>query len=345
MIMKRGILLILFAQWLYAIPFFSRKFNISCTECHAGYPKLTYEGEKLKENLYLPQNFNPRLQTMDLKGDRKIYLQRDIPISGRIRTLMGLVAMEKKFYGHTSTYATVYASSNMSSNSSFFVAVEGGKDTFYIREAFFRINLPLNSSAFIGKTDLSEFFFKRYNRITYEDYSVYDFAGLNGTGITLRFSPYIWLGFIDVERGIWFGRAGLNSKYFSFGVFGIPKNNAQRYGSDIRFRFGPFDFITSVVFGFDQELGSFERNENSFVAGYSALDMVFGYNFFISLLYNYIGSFHEPHNKDFHKSIITLAFGHYPLRNLRAGIEVGYNTAAKYPANGTYGGITLDWAF
>jgi hypothetical protein len=86
-----------FANFLYALPFLSRKFNLSCVECHIAYSKPSYFGEIVRENLYLPPNTNPRIQTLDAKGDKKAYIQRELPVSGRFRTIMGLVSSEGKF--------------------------------------------------------------------------------------------------------------------------------------------------------------------------------------------------------------------------------------------------------
>jgi len=352
--MKRFFTLLVFCNFLYAIPFFSRKYNLSCVECHISYPKLSYFGEIVRENLYLPPNTNPRIQTLDAKGDRKAYIQRDIPLSGRFRTLMGLISSEGKFKGYTSSYVTIYSSTNLSGNSSFFLSVEAWKDSLLVRYATLNVNLPLGSNLKFGKTDLSEFFFRRSQRMAYWDILPYDFAELYGTGMSLRLSQYMWFGILDIERNRFFARAGYNSKFISFGIYTVPYGEfkaetsyvlGHRHGFDLRFRFGPFDLITSAILGFNQKLGEFKFDEPSFIAGYSSLDLTFGYNFFVSVLYNYIGSRYDEYQRKYHMSLITFTLGHHPLRNLKVGFEVGYNTAKKYPSEGTYGGLTLDWAF
>ncbi len=352
--MKRFFVLLMMGDLLHALPFLSRKYNLSCVECHVAYSKPSYFGEIVKENLYLPPNTNPRIQTLDARGDKKAYIQRDVPISGRFRTLMGLVVSDEKFRGHTSTNFTVYSSSNLSGNSSFFLSLETSKDSILLRYATLYIKLPLNSTLTFGKTDLSEFFIRRSQRIAYQDIFIYDFAGLFGTGANLRLSHYIWFGILDIERGRFFARAGYNSKFLSFGVFTVPYGEfkmdtsyvlGHRHGSDLRFRFGPFDMITSAIFGFDQKLGEFSFDKPSFIAGYFCLDLTFNYNFFLSILYNYVGSMYKDYQDKYHKSLVTFTFGHYPLRNLKVAFEFGYNTVKRYPSEGTYGGLTLDWAF
>lgn len=352
--MKRFFVLLSFANFLYALPFLSRKFNLSCVECHIAYSKPSYFGEIVRENLYLPPNTNPRLQTLDARGDKKAYIQRELPISGRFRTIMGLVSSEGKFRGNTSSYLTLYSSTNLSGNSSFFLSLEVGKDSILLRYATLSVKLPISSSLTFGKTDMSEFFLRRSWRITYQDFLPYDFAGLYGMGASLRLSPYMWFGVLDVEKGKFFARAGYNSRFVSFGVFTVPYGEfymgdsyvlGHRHGLDFRVRFGPFDLTTSTILGFDQKLGEFSFDKPSFIAGYSSLDLTFGYNFFFSILYNYIGSKYEEYQRRYHKSLITFTFGHYPLRNLKVGFEFGYNTAKRYPSEGSYGGLVLDWAF
>ncbi len=332
----------LVSQPLYAIPFFARKYNKSCTECHAGYPKLNFAGELIKRNLYLPENYNPRMQTMELMGDKKIYLQRDLPISGRIKVFLGALSDSSGLKPSASANATIYASTNLSGNSAFFAALNPSG----IRDAFINIRLPFESRILLGKFDFSELFIKRYDRITYQDFLVYDFAGLKGTGGYISFTRFIQSGFLDLDSVKVFLRAGADTKNFSFGVFAVPKDSAQRYGSDIRFRFGPLDMFSTLIFCFNQNLGSFEMKDTTFfISGHAGVDVVISYGFFISILYNYIGTFYKEYQTRYHTNMITLAFGHYPLRNLKASVEIGYNMAARFPAYGTYGGVVLDWSF
>lgn len=340
--MRKLIIILFLSQPLYAIPFFARKYNKSCTECHAGYPKLNFVGELIKRNLYLPENYNPRMQTMELMGDKKVYLQRELPISGRVGIFLGMLSDSSELKPNASTNATIYASTNLSGNSAFFVALNPSG----IRDAFINIRLPLESRIFFGKFDFSELFIKRYDRITHQDFLVYDFAGLKGTGGYVSLTRFIQVGLLDVDSLKAFIRAGADTKNFSLGLFAIPKDSAQRYGSDIRLRFGPLDMFSTLIFCFNQNLGSFEMKDTTFfIAGHAGLDVVISYGFFITILYNYIGNFDKNYQTRYHTNMITFAFGHHPLRNLRTSVEIGYNMATRFPAYGTYGGLVLDWSF
>ncbi len=342
-----------FSLPLWGIPSYARRYNKSCIECHVGYPKLTYRAERFKYNNYMPQNYNPRMKTVAFRKDQNIYLPMEPPVSFRFQAFVGLLSQG----GRMSTYGEVggnlFVSYNLSSVSSFYVAMEhfsGGMRSPYaassiLRDAFLSFSLPAASKVVVGKYDLSEFFVKRSTRLTYADLVAYSRGDLVGTGVALSITPYFQAGMFDFNGGRTFIRAGANTKYFGFGVMAVPVDGAQRYSVDLRTRFAFLDLFAVTVLGVNQKLGKFElKDTTTFITGSYGLDLTFG-RIFTSLLYNYVGGVDRTTMPADHLSLLTWALGFYPVSNVRIMLESGYNFAASFPARNTYTGLVVDWSF
>jgi len=327
---------------LWGIPTYARRFSKSCIECHVGYPKLNYEAENFRYDSYIPQNYNPRMKTFPFRKDERIYLPMNAPISFRFKAFMGLLADSSKLSPKGDVGGAVFLSWNLSSISSFYVAAEYGD---MLRNAFLSVKLPFRSRLLVGRYDLSEFFVKRTTRLTYYDLVPYTRANLYGTGVALSFTPYFQIGMYDVSGARTFIRAGANTKYFGFGIMAVPVDGAQRYALDLRVRFAFFDLFTTTVVGLNQKLGNFNLNDSTaFITGDYGLDLTFG-RFYTSLLYNYVGALQSENLPSDHLSMLTWALGFYPVSNAKVSLELGYNFAARFPADGTYGGLVIDWSF
>ncbi|NPB04419.1 MAG: hypothetical protein GXO39_08425 [Thermotogae bacterium] len=334
---------LMLATPLLGIPTYARRFNKSCVECHITYPKLHYESEKFKYNNYLPQNYNPRMKTIPFRKDNRLYLPADAPISFRVRSFMGWLANSGNLNPHTALDAGVFLSFNLSSISAFYIALTA--PGISMRDAFLTLKLPFSSRLLIGRYDLSEFFFKRSLRLTYADLIPYTRANLKGDGFALSLTPYFQVGMLSFDSAKAFLRAGANTKHFTFGVWGIPADNFQRYGLDLRVRFAFFDLFTTTVLALNQKLGEFQLEDSTaYITGYAGVDLTFGH-FYTSFLYNYIGSLKKEYMPSDHLSLLSWAVGFYPVSNVKVALEMGYNFAASFPADGTYGGIVLDWSF
>ncbi len=343
----------LFAVPLWGIPTYARRYNKSCIECHVGYPKLTYRAERFKYNNYLPQNYNPRMKTVAFRKDQRIYLPMEPPVSFRFRAFVGLLSQNGKMGTYGEVGGNLFASYNLSSLSSFYVAADyftGALRSPYsvsslLRDAFLSFSLPAASKVIVGKYDLSEFFIKRSTRLTYANFVAYDRGDLMGTGVALSLTPYFQAGVFDFNGGRAFIRAGANTKYFGFGVMAVPVDGAQRYSLEIRTRFAFLDLFAITVLGANQKLGKFDlKDTTTFITGTYGLDLTFG-RIFTSLLYNYVGGLDRSTMPVDHLSLLTWALGFYPVSNLRVMLESGYNFAASFPADNTYTGFVIDWSF
>ena len=69
----------LIPQTASAIPAFARKYNFSCTTCHAPFPRLKDYGEEFAgAGFRLPPGEEPKRAYRDT-GDELLTLQRDVP--------------------------------------------------------------------------------------------------------------------------------------------------------------------------------------------------------------------------------------------------------------------------
>jgi len=71
-----------FTLELWAAPMFARKYNISCTVCHAAFPKLNAFGKEFMANNYRLPNW--REKTIDT-GDDQLALPDTVPIAFRLQ--------------------------------------------------------------------------------------------------------------------------------------------------------------------------------------------------------------------------------------------------------------------
>lgn len=168
-----------FAVPAHAIPAFARKYNLSCTTCHAPAPRLKAYGEDFAGNGFrLPDGEEPRRAYQDT-GDPDLLLQRDVPLAVRfdaygvyetrddedvadlqvpwgIKLLSGGSVMEDVGY-------YVY----------FYMAEKG--DVAGVEDAYLHFNdlggLPLD--VMVGQFQISDPMMKRELRLTFEDYQIY----------------------------------------------------------------------------------------------------------------------------------------------------------------------------
>ena len=342
-----------FALPLWGIPTYARRYNKSCVECHVGYPKITYRAEKFRYNNYMPENYNPRMKTVAFRRDRNIYLPMEPPVSFRFQTFLGLLVQNGKMGTYGEVGGNLLLSYNLSSISSFYVAMEYFTGTLrspysvssLFRDVFLSFSLPAASRMLVGKYDLSEFFVKRSTRLTYADLLAYSRGDLTGTGVALSLTPYFQAGVLDIKDNRPFIRAGASTEHFGFGVMAVPVDGAQRYAVELRARFSFLDLFAITVLGVNQNLGKFElKDTTAFITGSYGLDLTFG-RLFTSLLYNYVGGMDRTTMPRDHTSLLTWALGFYPVSNVRVMFESGYNFATAFPADGTYAGFVVDWSF
>ncbi len=331
---------------LYGIPYYAKRYLKNCSECHTGYAKSSYRAERFKSNLYMPENYNPKMKTVAFRRGGEIYLPQDLPVSFRVRAFLGMLAREGEFRSYGDVGVNLYSSFNLSSVSSFFFSLGGSLSDSALnvfRDVLLYLKMPANSRFGMGKFSLSEFFIKRNAVLTYRGLRAYELAELEGIGAFLSLTPFLQFGLLDARNGRPFLRTGANTEHFSFALVAVPVDGFQRFGCEVRTRFGGFDLFAVSFLALDQKLGRFDLEDSTAsVIGSYGLDLTFG-RYYASLLYNYRGAFKGvPEN---HTSLLTLSLGFFPVENLKVSLEGGYEFAVAFPKRGTYVGIATDWAF
>jgi hypothetical protein len=172
------------------MPAFARKYSMSCTTCHAPFPRLKPYGDDFAgDGFNLKDKEAPRY-FVDA-GDQKLTLLRDIPFGIRFEGYAGYHEVTGKNIDFTSPYVLKLMSggalSKQISYYFYFFFSERG-EVAGIEDAFLMFNNVGGSELdlYVGQFQASDPLFKRELRLTYDDYLVYKTApGLSS--ITLAY--------------------------------------------------------------------------------------------------------------------------------------------------------------
>lgn len=245
-------LVLFFSDTIMAIPAFARKYNMSCTTCHAPFPKLKAYGDEFAGNGFvLSDQDNPRYYVDT--GDDELSLIRDFPLAVRLE---GLVTYNNN-NSEKSDFNAPYNLKLLSGGEIapdiayyfyFFFSerghVAGIEDAFIMFNNLFGSELDL----YVGQFQVSDPLFKRELRLTFEDYLVYK-NKIGNSRIDMTYDRGIMLtyGFdtgtdiiVEVLNGTGIGEAdGL--KNFDFDPY---KNVFGRISQDIgeNVRIGGFGY-------------------------------------------------------------------------------------------------------
>lgn len=246
------IFVLFLSDTLLAIPAFARKYNMSCTTCHAPAPRLKAYGDEFAGNGFvLSDKTNPRYYVNT--GDDDLFLIRDLPLAVR---LDGLVT-----YNHNNSDKSDFnAPYNLKLLSGgeiapdiayyfyFFFSerghVAGIEDAFLMFNNLFGTELDL----YIGQFQVSDPLFKRELRLTFDDYDIYK-TKVGASRINLAYDRGIMLtyGFdtgtdiiVEVLNGTGIGGADVLKNF----DYDKHKNFAGRISQDIGdyFRIGGFGY-------------------------------------------------------------------------------------------------------
>ncbi len=185
-----------------AIPAFARQHKISCTTCHAPFPRLKEFGEEFAGNGFaMPEDENPR-QFLDT-GDDKLILNRVFPIAARF-DLYGIYedAGEVNSDLRTPYGVKLLSGGTVAKNVGYyfyFYMSERG-EVAGIEDAYIHFNnlggVPFD--IMVGQFQTSDPLMKRELRLTFEDYEVYKTrVGLSRTN--LAYDRGIMMTF-DIEK-------------------------------------------------------------------------------------------------------------------------------------------------
>lgn len=207
------------------MPAFARKYSMSCTTCHAPFPRLKPYGDEFAgDGFNLKDKEAPRYFVE--AGDQKLSLLRDIPFGIRFEGYAGYHEVTGKNFDFTSPYILKLMSGgalsqHMSYYFYFFFSERG--EVAGIEDAFVMFNNLGGSELdlYVGQFQASDPLFKRELRLTYDDYVVYKEAP-GRSSITLAYDRGLMLtyGFssgtdviLEVLNGNGIGAADENKVY------------------------------------------------------------------------------------------------------------------------------------
>jgi len=161
-----------------AIPAFARKYDMSCSTCHAPFPKLKPFGDEFAGNGFrLPDQEPARF--LRETGDDGMLLMREIPLAMRFE---GWLNFEKNGTSRTDVQmpwvAKILSGGLVTKTVSYYMyflmnergEVVGLEDAFVMFNDLFGQDLDL----YAGQFQVSDPLFKRELRLTKEDYSIYN---------------------------------------------------------------------------------------------------------------------------------------------------------------------------
>lgn len=160
-----------------AIPAFARRYKLSCTTCHAPFPRLTAFGEDFAGNGFdLPEQNKARDYIS--AGDDLLALNRAFPVAVRFDAF-SIYSDEESGRGDFQTPWSVKLLSGGSVAKNigyyfYFYLTEGG-DLAGIEDAYLHFNDIAGSTLdiMVGQFQVSDPLMKRELRLTYEDYEIY----------------------------------------------------------------------------------------------------------------------------------------------------------------------------
>lgn len=202
-----------FTLELWAAPMFARKYNISCTVCHAAFPKLNAFGKEFMANNYRLPNW--REKTIDT-GDDQLALADTVPIAFRLQGFVQARDSEAVdvVTGETTSAKTDFqapylikmlSSAPLSEHITYYFyaifAEKGGNGEVIVEDAWFSYDDLFGSGIglMLGQFQVSDLMFPRETRLTFQDYMAFRMAGITyERGAVFSRS----LGPIDISLGL-----------------------------------------------------------------------------------------------------------------------------------------------
>lgn len=207
-----------------AMPAFAREYGVSCSVCHAAYPRLNTFGETFADDM----NFRlPNWQQLIVEaGDESLALPKSLPLAMRMQAFIqgrdgdsidpvsGDVQADSSLDFQSPYLVKLLSSAPLSDQISYYFyaifAEKGGNGEVIVEDAWFSYNDLFNTGigAQLGQFQVSDVLFPREVRMTFQDFMLYRAAG------------------ITYDRGVLFGR-GFGSIDVSLGFVngsGIEQN-------------------------------------------------------------------------------------------------------------------------
>ncbi|MCB2198743.1 hypothetical protein KQI63_05015 [bacterium] len=181
-----------------AVPAFARKYRMSCTTCHAPFPRLKAYGDDFAGNGFQLEDQDSPRYFVDT-GDEELDLIRDFPFAVRFDTWVFNDGANEKATDLRSPYGVKLISGGALSEKwsyyfYFFMnergVVAGMEDAFIGYNDAFGMDLDIA----IGQFQVSDPLFKRELRLTYDDYVLYKVAPGN-SNIDLTYDRGIMIAY------------------------------------------------------------------------------------------------------------------------------------------------------
>lgn len=348
-----------------AIPAFARKYRMSCTTCHAPFPKLKAYGDDFAGNGFVLEDEEAPRYFVET-GDQKLDLIRDFPLAVRME---GFV----KYHSETDKdvdFSTPYNMKLLSGGSLtdhlayyfYFYFYERG-EVAGVEDAYIMFNNIFNSELdiYFGQFQISDPLFKRELRLTYEDYPVYTFMVgesdirlaydrgfmvtygfetgtdliaevVNGNGLEEADEDHV---FDNDKYKLFAGRISQDiGEYFRVGGFGLwgkeganETNEAYYFGPDATLAYGPVELNLQYLE---------RRDSNPLFAADEPDEKIESRGALIEGIYLPKGEFSEWYAvgmfnwiesdyEDLNYRTITGHFGHVYRTNIRFFVEYTYD--------------------
>ncbi|MBN2227581.1 MAG: hypothetical protein JW763_09465 [candidate division Zixibacteria bacterium] len=236
-----------------AVPAFARKYNMSCTTCHAPFPRLKAYGDEFAGNGFVLKDQDAPRYFVGT-GDEHLDLIRDFPIAARFEGFIKHETVTDREADFTSPYNLKLISGGALTKDIayyfyFFLSERG--EVAGIEDAYIMFNNLFNSEldVYLGQFQVSDPLFKREVRLSYEDYLIYKTkVGESGVNLAYDRGAMLTYGFpggtdiiVEILNGNGIGEADDfrvydNDKY---------KNFAGRISQDIGdyLRIGGFGYF------------------------------------------------------------------------------------------------------
>lgn len=221
-------------DFAYSIPAFARKYQYSCTTCHAPAPRLKPFGEEFAANGFKlsDPSQEPKRATIDT-GDPILMLLREFPLASRIE---GFAAYKENAQAETDFQwpwaFKILSGGPISDKVSyyFYYIIEKGGESG-LEDAYLQFNKPFNLPLDIifGQYQVSDPLFKRELRLERNDYMIYKVTP-GYSKIKLTYDRGISIipdlkGILDLSIGI-FNGSGLKEAEGEFNDYDIDKDKS-----------------------------------------------------------------------------------------------------------------------
>lgn len=254
--------LVLQTETAGAIPAFARKYSMSCTTCHAPFPKIKDYGDEFAANGFtLKDKEAPRYFVE--AGDENLNLIRDLPLAFRIEGFLKYQSETEKNVDFTTPYNIKLLSGgsitkNIAYYFYFFFSERG--EVAGLEDAFVMFNNLFNSEldVYVGQFQVSDPLFKRELRLTYEDYQIYRATvGFSDINLTYDRGVMLTYGFdtgTDIVVEVVNGNGLVHADQFRTYDDDKYKNIAGRVSQDLG------EYVRAGLFGYyGKETGLFSR--------------------------------------------------------------------------------------